>query len=147
MRRAVLDWRTTPLDRKGLRLIASLAGEAFGRLGIGEFVPAAWVNGDDWPGDLAGGPHHMGTTRMSDDPASGVVDRNCKVHGVDGLYIAGSSVFPTGGHANPTLSLLTLAMRLADHLRESLSRGSMARESNLTVSGTEFGAPDPAQTR
>lgn len=62
--------------------------------------------------------HSAGTTRMSSDPKDGVVDRNCKVHSVDGLYVAGASVFPTSGHANPTLMIVALAFRLADHLRE-----------------------------
>jgi choline dehydrogenase-like flavoprotein len=60
--------------------------------------------------------HHMGGTRMSSEPRKGVVDRNCRVHSVQNLYVAGSSVFPTGGHANPTLNLVALAMRLADHI-------------------------------
>jgi choline dehydrogenase-like flavoprotein len=62
--------------------------------------------------------HHMGTTRISDDPAQGVVDANCRVHGVSNLFVAGSSVFPTGGTAAPTLTIVALALRLADHLRE-----------------------------
>lgn len=62
--------------------------------------------------------HHIGTTRMSDDPQTGVVDGNSKVYGLDNLYVAGSSVFPTGGHANPTLTLVAQALRLADHLRK-----------------------------
>jgi choline dehydrogenase-like flavoprotein len=61
--------------------------------------------------------HNIGTTRMSDTPESGVVDTDCKVHGVENLYVAGSSVFPTSGHANPTLMILALALRLADHLK------------------------------
>ena len=61
--------------------------------------------------------HHIGTTRMSSDPASGVVDAQCRVHGVGNLYIAGSSVFPTSSHANPTLTIVALAARLADHLK------------------------------
>jgi choline dehydrogenase-like flavoprotein len=73
----------------------------------------------------------MGTTRMSSDPESGVVDADCRVHGVANLYIASSSVFPTGGFANPTLTILALAIRLADHLRSSalpdLRRGSIVR--------------------
>lgn len=60
--------------------------------------------------------HNIGTTRMSDNPESGVVDRNCKVHSVANLHVAGSSVFPTSGHANPTLMIIALALRLADHL-------------------------------
>ena len=72
---------------------------------------------DEWPQPLSGGSHHMGTTRMNDDPLRGVVDRNCKVHSVDNLYVAGSSVFPTSGVSNPTLSIVALTLRLADHLK------------------------------
>jgi len=63
------------------------------------------------------GSHHMGATRMHDDPRRGVVDRDCRVHGVSNLYVAGSSVFPTAGSTNPTLTIIALAIRLADHLR------------------------------
>lgn len=65
--------------------------------------------------------HHMGTTRMADAPDRGVVDRHCRVHGMGNLYVAGSSVFPTGGAANPTLTIVALALRLADRLREALA--------------------------
>lgn len=61
--------------------------------------------------------HHLGTTRMSSDPQLGVIDKNCKVFETENLYIAGASVFPTGGHANPTLLIITLALRLADYLK------------------------------
>lgn len=64
--------------------------------------------------------HTLGTTRMSDDPKLGVVGPDCAVHGVDGLYIAGGSVFPTSGHANPTLMILAFAIRLADQLKSRL---------------------------
>ena len=70
-----------------------------------------------WQERIVGGPHHMGTTRMSSRPADGVVDRDCRVHTVENLYVAGSSVFTTAGHANPSLTILALALRLADHLR------------------------------
>jgi choline dehydrogenase-like flavoprotein len=63
--------------------------------------------------------HHLGTTRMSDSPVNGVVDSNCKVFGMSNLYVAGSSIFPTGGHANPTLTLIALTLRLADHLKKN----------------------------
>jgi choline dehydrogenase-like flavoprotein len=59
----------------------------------------------------------MGTTRMHADPRQGVVDAQCQVHGVGNLYVAGSSTFPAGGYANPTLTLVALALRLADHLK------------------------------
>jgi choline dehydrogenase-like flavoprotein len=64
--------------------------------------------------------HHAGTTRMHTDPRYGVVDADGRVHGTDNLYIAGSSVFPTGGFANPTLTIVALALRLADHLKSRM---------------------------
>ena len=60
----------------------------------------------------------MGGTRMSDDARSGVVDRNCKVHGINNLFVAGSSVFPTGSYVNPTLIIVVLTLRLADHVKQ-----------------------------
>jgi choline dehydrogenase-like flavoprotein len=62
----------------------------------------------------------MGTNRMSADPKTGVVGEHCRVHSVENLYVAGSSVFATGGHADPTFTLVALALRLADHLRSRL---------------------------
>ncbi len=62
------------------------------------------------------GYHHMGTTRMHPNPRQGVVDANCRVHDLDNLYMAGSSIFPTGGAANPTFTIVALALRLAEHL-------------------------------
>jgi choline dehydrogenase-like flavoprotein len=73
---------------------------------------------------IIGGPHHIGTTRMSADARSGVVDEHCRVHSVANLYVAGSSVFATGGYANPTFTLVALALRLADTLRERLREKS-----------------------
>jgi choline dehydrogenase-like flavoprotein len=64
--------------------------------------------------------HHMGTTRMHDEPTRGVVDANCRVHGISNLFVAGSSVFPTGGAATATLTLMALAIRLADHIAARL---------------------------
>ena len=120
MPRATLDWRTTPLDRRAIRLLSVFAAEEFTRLGLGQVIPAEWLAGEEWPDSLVGGNHHMGTTRMSDDESTGVVDQNCRIHGLDGLYVAGSSVFPTGGYANPTLTIMAMAVRLTDHLRETV---------------------------
>ncbi|MGR8919984.1 MAG: GMC oxidoreductase, partial [Gammaproteobacteria bacterium] len=97
----------------------------FERLGIGRITPAPWLDetGDAWPvDDTVGnhpiaGYHHIGTARMSSDPRAGVVDADCRVHGYDNLYLAGSAVFPTASWANPTLTIVALAHRLADHLR------------------------------
>jgi len=66
--------------------------------------------------------HHIGTTRMSSTARTGVVDSDCRVHGIDNLFVCGSSVFPTGGYANPTMTILALALRLGEHLRGQLSR-------------------------
>jgi choline dehydrogenase-like flavoprotein len=74
----------------------------------------------NWPSFTGGGWHHMGTTRMSDDPQTGVVDAQCKVHGIDNLYVAGSSCFATAGAPNPTLTLVALSLRLADHVKAQL---------------------------
>jgi choline dehydrogenase-like flavoprotein len=82
-----------------------------------------------------GSYHHLGTTRMSLDPKQGVVDTNCLVHGLSNLYIAGSSVFPTGGISNPTLTLVALAIRLADHLKMRLATETIIlRNQPLSVS-------------
>ncbi len=62
------------------------------------------------------GAHHLGTCRMADDPADGVVDRDCRVHGIDNLYVAGGSVFPTAGALQPSSTIAALALRLSDHL-------------------------------
>jgi choline dehydrogenase-like flavoprotein len=72
------------------------------------------------------GAHHIGTTRMHADPKFGVVDSNCRIHTLSNLYLAGSSVFPTGGWATPTLTIVALALRLADHLKIALRRGAFA---------------------
>ena len=66
--------------------------------------------------------HHLGTTRMSTDPRSGVVDPDCRVHSICNLYVSGGSVFPTSGHANPTLTIIALALRLADYLKSQFRR-------------------------
>jgi choline dehydrogenase-like flavoprotein len=95
--------------RQGGRVILRLAEEAVD-------IPVA---GPLW-GGVGGGNHHMGTTRMSDRPEEGVVDRHCRVHGVSNLYVAGSSVFPTGGMANPTFTIVALALRIADHVADTL---------------------------
>jgi len=75
------------------------------------------VGDTGWPASMTGGMHHAGTTRMHDDPREGVVNADCRVHDIANLYVAGSSVFPTMGAANPTLTIVALALRLADHLK------------------------------
>lgn len=112
-----VHWRRDPLARRSLARLAGLVAGELERTGLPAPELEGWV-GDETQDDLAiDMAHTMGTTRMSDDPRQGVVDRQCRVHGVVGLYIAGGSVFPTGGHANPTLMIVALAVRLADHLK------------------------------
>lgn len=117
--RVNLDWRLTELDFESVRLGWDLLARELGLAALGRvFMPEDTVI-SPWQERIWGGAHHMGTTRMADDPRAGVVDRNCRVHGIDNLFIAGSSVFPTGGFANPTLTIVALALRLADHLKET----------------------------
>ena len=115
-RRADLDWRTAPADRTTAARSYAILDRALRTAGIGRVVDSRLDDGPDWPTDLRGARHHMGTTRMHPDPKRGVVDADGRVHGVANLYVAGSSVFPTSGSANPTLTIVALALRLADHL-------------------------------
>jgi choline dehydrogenase-like flavoprotein len=117
MPRAQLDWRLSSIDRHSTVRATELLGAAFARAGLGRVRLVVHEDDRSWPSDLAGGYHHMGTTRMSDDPKQGVVDRDCRVHGMTNLFIAGSSVFPTGGSSPPTLTITALALRLSDHLQ------------------------------
>ncbi len=75
---------------------------------------------NSWPTFTSGGFHHLGTTRMSNNPKKGVVNANCKLHGVNNLFIAGSSCFTTGGAVNPTFTIVALSIRLADHIKSIL---------------------------
>jgi len=114
---ALLDWRVESAERTSIEAWLARLDSAVRRSGIGRVI----MPEPGWPEFITGGPHHMGTTRMSADPASGVVDRNCRVHSVGNLYVAGSSVFATGGYANPTFTLLALALRVADEVHTTLT--------------------------
>jgi choline dehydrogenase-like flavoprotein len=113
MSRLRLEWRTTPQVIRTVLDTGRLVGRELGRLGLGRLRMDI-----DALRDMVYSPgfHHMGTTRAHDDQARGVVDRNCRVHDVENLFVSGSSVFPTSGASNPTLTLVALALRLADHL-------------------------------
>ncbi len=118
MRRVRLNWTYSAADLDGLERNAAHFGDSLGAGGKGRFC---------WPAERAtlvaisnASRHHMGTTRMHADPRQGVVDPDSRVHGLDNLHVAGSSVFPTSGIANPTLTILALALRLADHLKRQM---------------------------
>ncbi len=120
MREVVVDWRLTAEDKSKAAATLQLLGTEIGRAGFGRFR-SSLSDDDGWPDDFYGNQHHMGTTRMHRDPKLGVVDENCRVHTLANLYLAGSSVFPTGGANNPTLTIVALALRLADHLKKQLA--------------------------
>ncbi|HXV59890.1 MAG TPA: GMC family oxidoreductase [Vicinamibacteria bacterium] len=118
-RRARLEWRLSELDRTSVEKTLECMGRCMGQAGGARVWVDPTLDGS-WPRTY-GGSHHMGTTRMHSDPLKGVVDTHCRVHSVSNLYVAGSSVFTTSGFANPTLTLVALSLRLADHLKASLS--------------------------
>lgn len=116
MSRVRVDWRLgSKVQRTFDRTLAILA-EDMRRSGVAEVELDPPIEGNTWPSDLEGTWHHMGTTRMHDSPKQGVVDRNCRVHGMTNLYVAGSSVFPTAGANFPTITLTALALRLSVHI-------------------------------
>ncbi|MGA7870716.1 MAG: GMC family oxidoreductase [Candidatus Binatus sp.] len=124
MRRAKLDWHLTPLVRHTAMVVVEILAKELKRLEIGEVDTASCdvMRNQDWERSFWDINHHIGTCRMSTDPHNGVVDPDCKVHTIDNLFISSSAVFPTGGHSNPTFTMLALAIRLADHLKLRLSR-------------------------
>lgn len=116
---ARVDWRTHPDESRTMRRTAQIVTEQLAAMGYPAPVLADWVrDGADMPDSWVDVAHPTGTTRMADDPARGVVDRDGQVHGVGGLYVVGSSTFPTAGHCNPTQMIVAMAVRLADHLRD-----------------------------
>jgi choline dehydrogenase-like flavoprotein/uncharacterized protein YbjT (DUF2867 family) len=119
---AEIDWRTHELELCSQVVLAHEIAAALPGLGLARPALAEWLlqRGGGRP-RLTDGCHPAGTTRMARDPGQGVVDGDCRVHGMENLYVAGSSVFPTAGHANPTLTIVALAIRLADHVRATLA--------------------------
>jgi choline dehydrogenase-like flavoprotein len=124
-RRADLDWQMTAIDKHTALVMAETIDEEFRRLGWGGATPSGWLSepGPQWPVDPTVGNHplanyhQLGGTRMGDDPARSVVDRDCRVHGYANLFVAGGSVFTTSGWANPTLTIVALALRLGERLK------------------------------
>jgi choline dehydrogenase-like flavoprotein len=117
-RKATVEWKVSPIEIRTARFMAERIADAFRRLDLGTPTIADWVsNGDARPGDLEGTYHFIGATRMAETGAAGVVDRDAKCFGIDNLFVMGSSIFPTGGHANPTMTIVALSCRLADHIR------------------------------
>jgi choline dehydrogenase-like flavoprotein len=106
-----------------MRKTQDLLARAFERSGVGRLVRTDELDpgGDVLAHVFPSAYHHLGTTRMHGDPRQGVVDENCRLHGLTNLFVSGTSVFPTGGYINPTLTAVALAVRLSDHLRRVLN--------------------------
>jgi choline dehydrogenase-like flavoprotein len=117
-----IDWRLGDLEKRTTTIIAHTLKSEFERLNLGQVHIADWLSQDDadWSENYIDAYHHIGTTRMALSPRQGVVNANAQIHGISNVWIAGSSIFPTSGYANPTLTLVALALRLSDHLKAVL---------------------------
>ena len=114
-----LDWKISSADMRSIKRTQEIINEELQHAGIGRLQID--LEDETPPLEITGGWHHMGTTRMHDNPKQGVVDASSRVHGMSNLYIAGPSVFPTCGCANPTLTIVALTIRLADHLKQTMT--------------------------
>ncbi|NNC93521.1 MAG: hypothetical protein HKN80_13630 [Acidimicrobiia bacterium] len=126
MRRAELQWRIGIPDKSQLARSARLIGAELQSVGLGTLELEPWVTdpGEAWVLEPFGGMHLMGTTRMSVSPEDGVVDPAGRVHGMDNLWIAGPSVFPSYGSANPGLTIVATTLFTAEHLHRALPGGA-----------------------
>jgi choline dehydrogenase-like flavoprotein len=117
MRRVKVDWRVGELEKRTIRRTQEILSEELQRVQAGSVEVEAPHEGEPWPKQPKWCWHHMGTARMHADPSRGVVDANCRVHGMQNLFVAGSSVFPTCGSDMPTVNIVALSLRLAAHLK------------------------------
>lgn len=118
-RRLKLDWRLNATDIRTLTRAQEIVDRQLRQAGLGYLIIESQA--DKIPDDIHGGWHHMGTTRMHEDPKQGVVDANCCVHGTSNLFVAGASTFPTVGYANPVLTTVAVVLRLSDHLKQLMA--------------------------
>ncbi len=117
----LVRWQAGEAARRNLLAMGDLVSASFAKAGLAAPEPVDWVAArDPAAARVIDMGHSLGTTRMAASAAEGVVDADCQVFGVEGLYVAGGSVLPTSGHANPTLMMLALALRLGDHLADKL---------------------------
>jgi choline dehydrogenase-like flavoprotein len=116
LRRVQMNWQLSDGDLKTIRVLSIESAKEMARLDRARVQLARFILDTNQEIPASGFGHHMGTTRMSADPRFGVVDENCRVHGIQNLYVAGSSVFPRCGGRNPTLTVVLLALRLVDFL-------------------------------
>ena len=126
MPRVKVDWRYTPGDVRAMERALEVVKQEIERSGCGRFEYDTATVEQEIVRYGAYGGHQIGTARMGTDPLTSVVDGDCKVHGVENLHIASSAVFPTSSQANPTLTIVALALRLANHLRARAQCGESA---------------------
>ena len=125
--RVALDWRLSEIDVRSVSVLVEALGRELKRLGLGRVEPAEWLSQGRWQTDPLisshpiGGYHHMGTARMGSDRATSVTDADGRVHGLGNLWVAGSALFPTSSWANPTLTIVALALRTADRIGSELA--------------------------
>lgn len=123
MPRTILDWKISDDEKHAMQLYMDNFKSEWERLNLGKakWSDEIYNDGHEWIGKSSDTFHQTGTTRMSVRPEDGVVDPDLKVHGVNNLYIGSCSVFPTGGTANPTLTMMALCIRLSDHIKNNIS--------------------------
>ena len=128
LRRPAINWHISDLERHTMSVFTHAVRDEFARLNLGVVKLADWIedHSQPLPDQVVDSFHHAGTTRMSEHPSDGVVNTDSAVWGVEGLYIAGSSVFPTSGVANPTLTIAALTLRLAAHLTHKMSTDAVS---------------------
>jgi choline dehydrogenase-like flavoprotein len=114
-----IRWKMSELERHTARRMSQLVSKELRRLGLPAPLLTQFLDEDDWMAHFVERAHPAGSTRMSADAKQGVVDRNSQVHGIRGLFVSGSSVFPTSGAANPTLMIVAMALRLANRLKQT----------------------------
>lgn len=124
-----VSWKWNPIEIKSFVGLQKLLAEEVSQAGLGYFQPWIDFEAENIPTSTSQ-HHHLGTTRMHLDPKQGVVDQNCRVHGISNLFVAGSSVFPTGGYANPTLTIIALAIRLGDRVKQMMGERAVIAFSN-----------------
>ncbi|HJW57113.1 MAG TPA: GMC family oxidoreductase, partial [Burkholderiaceae bacterium] len=129
MPRVQVHWRLSDQVKRTFDRTLAMLTDELRHGGVADVDLDSPIEGGDWPSafEQEGTWHHMGTTRMHDSPKCGVVDRNCQVHGMTNLYVAGSSVFPTAGANFPTITIAALALRLSEHIAGELNAPAAGR--------------------
>ncbi|CAB3780904.1 Fructose dehydrogenase large subunit [Paraburkholderia ultramafica] len=147
MPRVRVEWRLGEQVKRTFDKTFLLLAQELQMANIADIELDAPLEGRAWPAELEGTWHHMGTTRMHDSPSEGVVDRDCKVHGISNLYVGGSSVFPTVGANFPTITIAALALRLSGHLVRQLDAPEVVGRTRVEAANSSTMAIQaPSQT-